>query len=164
MSSIEPVHQNFNQMKISFALLMTSIILCSCNNHKQSGTSQQPISQTQVLPFLPSVESNGTLYISGQISPNKEGENKTIEQETKEVMEKIGEILKQNGYDFRDVVQCSVFLTDINDYQKVNNVYASFYDGKFPSRVAMEVSRLVKGSRIEIAAIAAKKDHPKNLN
>jgi 2-iminobutanoate/2-iminopropanoate deaminase len=63
-------------------------------------------------------------------------------------MEKIGEILKQNGYDFTDVVRCSVFLTDINDYQAVNQVYASFFDGKFPSRVAMEVSRLVKGSRI----------------
>lgn len=136
-------------------------IISSCHGHKRSDAGPDLVSQTQGLPFSPAAEANGTLYISGQISPGAKGELKPIEQETGEVMEKIGEILKQNGYDFSDVVRCSVFLTDINDYQAVNQVYASFFDGKFPSRVAMEVSRLVNGSRIEISAIAVKSNKTK---
>ncbi|NOY95936.1 MAG: RidA family protein [Chlorobi bacterium] len=143
-------------MKIQLAILLLPLIAMSCGNCDKTSQGQVPTGQTQVLPFSPFVEANNTLYISGQISPNKEGETKTIEQETREVMGKIGEILRQNGYSFNDVVRCSVFLDDIDNYHAVNKVYASFYEGKFPSRVAMEVSRLVKGSRIEISAIAVK--------
>ncbi len=137
-------------------LLLLPLIALSCSNCDKTSREQSPAGQTQVLPFSPFVEANNTLYISGQISPNKEGGSKTIEQETREVMEKIGGILRQNGYSFNDVVRCSVFLDDIDNYHAVNKVYASFYEAKFPSRVAMEVSRLVKGSRVEISAIAVK--------
>ncbi|VAW23765.1 hypothetical protein MNBD_BACTEROID01-519 [hydrothermal vent metagenome] len=143
-------------MKNQLALLLLPLIILSCSNCDKTNREQVPAGQIQILPFSQSVEANNTLYISGQISPNKEGGNKTIEQETREVMDKIGAILQQNGYSFNDVVRCSVFLSDIDNYHAVNKVYASFYEGKFPSRVAMEVSRLVKGSRIEISAIAVK--------
>lgn len=146
------------QRVFPFLVLIIPFILNSCNNPKGSKADLQLDSQTQILPFFPSVEANGTLYISGQISPAKKGEDKLIEEEAKEVMEKIGSILIQNGYTFNDVVRCAVYLADIKDYQTVNKVYASFFEGKFPSRVAMEVSRLAKDSRIEISAIAVKQN------
>lgn len=144
-------------MKIQIAFLLTFLIIASCSNCDKKSQVQEAVATPRVLPFSPAVEANGTLYISGQIAPANQGETKSIEQETREVMEKIGIILQENGYSFDDVVRCSVFLADIDNYQAVNKVYASFYNGKFPSRIAMEVSKLVKGSQVEISAIAVKK-------
>lgn len=158
MSYSKSYQLHVSQPVFLFSLLILSLILSSCNNQQKSESGLQSDSQPQVLPFSPAVEANGMLFISGQISPAKKGENKPIEQETKEVMEKIGSILNQNEYNFNDVVRCSVLLADINNYQAVNKVYASFFEGKFPSRVAMEVSRLAKDSRIEISAIAVKSE------
>jgi 2-iminobutanoate/2-iminopropanoate deaminase len=151
-----------NSLCLYFILIL--VIIISCDNQQSSESVRQSESQNQLLPFSPMVEVNGTMYISGQISPAKNGETKSIESETREVMCKIGTSLNNDGYDFNDVVRCSVFLDNIDNYATVNKVYASFFDGKFPSRVAMEVSRLVNGAHIEISAIAIKQEIPATGN
>ena len=72
-------------------------------------------------------------------------------------MKKLGKVLKDNNYDYSDLVRCSVFLTDIKDFHRMNSVYATFFDGKYPTRNTVEVSNLAKGARIEISGIAKKK-------
>jgi len=101
----------------------------------------------------------GILFISGQIPINPEtGEllKGDIKNETRQVMENIGAILKANNMTYDDVVKCTVFLTDIADYKAMNEVYGSFFKEKFPAREAIEIVNLPLGASIEISAIAFK--------
>ncbi len=101
----------------------------------------------------------GILFISGQIPINPEtGEllKGDIKNETRQVMENIGAILKANNMTYDDVVKCTVFLTDIADYKAMNEVYGSFFKEKFPTREAIEIVNLPLGASIEISAIASK--------
>jgi len=113
-----------------------------------------------VAPYSQSRMTNaGILFISGQIPINPEtGEllKGDIKNETRQVMENIGAILKVNNMTYTDLVKCTVFLTDIADYKAMNEVYGSFFKEKFPAREAIEVVNLPLGASIEISAIASK--------
>ena len=102
---------------------------------------------------------SGILFISGQIPINPDtGEllKGDIRKETEQVMKNIGAILKANNMTFSDVVKCTIFLTDIRDYQAMNEVYGSFFKDPFPAREVIEVVNLPLGASIEISAIASK--------
>ena len=113
-----------------------------------------------VAPYSQSVMTNsGILFISGQIPINpktKELVKGDIKAATKQVMENIGAILKKNSMDYSNIVKCTVFLTDIKDYSAVNEVYGSFFKGKYPAREAIQVVHLPLSAIIEISAIASK--------
>lgn len=100
---------------------------------------------------------NNTLYISGQISINPfTGELITgaIEKQALQVMENIKAILEAANMDLGNLVKCSIFLTDMNDFQVVDNIYSSFFSGTFPARETVQVAALPKGVNIEISGIA----------
>lgn len=102
---------------------------------------------------------NGVLYTSGQLPINPStnvivGEG--IELQTKQVMENIGAILRASNMSFSDVVKTTIFLTNINDFVKVNDVYQSFFKEKYPARACFEVRALPKGANVEIEAIASR--------
>lgn len=122
--------------------------------------SQTEKSPRPTAPYSPAVmTSTGLLFISGQIPIDMEtGElhKGDISIETRIVMERLGALLIQHGLDYSNLVKCTVFLTDIRDYQAVNKVYGSFFDAKFPAREAIEISNLPMGASIEISAIASK--------
>ena len=112
-----------------------------------------------VAPYSQSVMTkSGILFVSGQIPINPET-NKLVKDDitaaTRQVMKNIGTILKKNGMDYSNIVKCTIFLTDINDYGAVNKVYASFFEGQFPAREAIQVVNLPLGALIEISAIAS---------
>ena len=112
-----------------------------------------------VAPYSQSVKTkSGILFVSGQIPINPET-NKLVTDDintaTSQVMKNIGAILKKNGMDYSNIVKCTIFLTDINDYGAVNKVYGSFFNGKYPAREAIEVVNLPLGALIEISAIAS---------
>jgi 2-iminobutanoate/2-iminopropanoate deaminase len=113
-----------------------------------------------VAPYSPSVMTNsGILFISGQIPINpktKKLVKEDIKAATKQVMENIGVILKENNMNYSDIVKCTVFLTDIKDYSAVNEMYGSFFKDKFPAREAIQVVHLPLNASIEISAIASK--------
>lgn len=113
-----------------------------------------------VAPYSQSrMTATGILFISGQIPINPETGvllKGDIKNETRQVMENIGAILKANDMTYDDVVKCTVFLTDIRDYQAMNEVYGSFFMKKFPAREAIEIGNLPLGASIEISAIASK--------
>ena len=109
-------------------------------------------------PYSQAVEINNTLYISGQLplDPDKLKMPDTIEEQTKLVMQNIGSILNDAGYDYTNVVKSTIYLADINDFQKVNEIYGNYYPHDPPARSAFEVANLPKGAKIEIETMAVK--------
>ena len=107
-------------------------------------------------PYSQAILSNKTLYISGQIGLNTDGIliNKTIEEETIQVLKNIEEILKAADMNFSNVVKTTIFLKNFNDYSAVNIIYAKYFKNHLPAREAVEVSRLPKDVNIEISSIA----------
>jgi 2-iminobutanoate/2-iminopropanoate deaminase len=110
-------------------------------------------------PYNQAILHNGTLYISGQIAINPAtGEivNDTIEKETDQVMRNLGEILKKAGLDYENVLKCSVFVSDMHDYSRINGIYAAYFNEETaPARELVEVGNLPKFVNVEISAIAA---------
>ena len=112
-----------------------------------------------VAPYSQSVMTkSGILFVSGQIPINPETNiivRDDIKTATEQVMKNIGTILKKNGMDYSNIVKCTIFLTDINDYGVVNKIYASFFERQYPAREAIQVVNLPLGALIEISAIAS---------
>lgn len=110
-------------------------------------------------PYSQAVEFNGTLFVSGQVPLNPvtmklvEG---GIKEQTLQVMENIGAILKAAGYDYSDVVKSTCLLSDIDNFKPMNEVYSQFYTDKKPARVAYAVKDLPLGALVEIETVAMK--------
>lgn len=108
-------------------------------------------------PYSQAVESNGTLYISGQIPINPETGKLVegdIKVQTEQVMKNIEAILEAAGYTFSDVVKSTCLLTDMNNFASMNEVYGKYYQTDPPARAAYAVVKLPLGSMIEIETIA----------
>ncbi len=101
---------------------------------------------------------NGFLFISGQIplDPKTMELAEGIENQINQVFENVRQILKADGMDFSNVVKLSVLLDDLNHFEKVNEIMASIFSKPYPARAAYEVSKLPKGSSVEIETIAFK--------
>ncbi|MGH1436197.1 MAG: Rid family detoxifying hydrolase [Lewinella sp.] len=112
-------------------------------------------------PYNQATAHNGTLYVSGQIAIEPaSGEllTRTIEEETHQVMKNLQAILKEAGLTFEDVLKCSVFVGDMNNYSRINAVYATYFnEDTAPARELVEVTNLPKFVNIEISLLAAMK-------
>ena len=110
-------------------------------------------------PYNQSVKVGNMLFVSGQIPINPEnGEliNESIEAETEQVMLNLKAVLAAAGADFSNVAKASVFVKDMNDYSKINGVYAKYFDeATAPARELVEVANLPKFVNVEISVIAA---------
>ena len=108
--------------------------------------------------YSQAVEVNGFLFISGQIplDPSTMELVEGIENQINQVFENINQILKADGMDFSNVVKLSVLLEDLSHFEKVNEIMASIFSKPYPARAAYEVSKLPKGSLVEIETIAFK--------
>ncbi len=110
-------------------------------------------------PYSQAIETNGTLYISGQV-PLDPASMKVVDggikEQTLQVMKNIGAILEAAGYSFSDVVKSTCFLSDIKNFSAMNEVYGSFYTENPPARSAFAVKDLPLGVLVEIETIATK--------
>tara|TARA_Y100001960_G_scaffold80033_1_gene85514 strand:- start:268 stop:648 length:381 start_codon:yes stop_codon:yes gene_type:complete len=109
-------------------------------------------------PYNQAVISGNLMFMSGQIAFDPStgelviGE---IQAETKQVMENLKSILDEAGLSFKDVIKTSIFLSDMSNFQQVNEVYGSYFsDEDAPARETVEVSRLPKDVNVEISMIA----------
>lgn len=100
--------------------------------------------------------SSKTVYISGQLPINPETSKMPdeIEKQTEQSLLNLKAILEESSSSLANVVKTTVYLNDMNDFSKMNEVYSKFFNEPFPARVAIEVSRLPKDSKVEIDAIA----------
>jgi len=109
-------------------------------------------------PYNQAILFNNTLYASGQIAINPLNNqiiNEDIEAETKQVMENLNEVLKEAKMNFSNVVKCTIFLKNMNDFESVNQIYSTFFNEKdAPARETVEVSMLPKNVNVEISLIA----------
>lgn len=109
-------------------------------------------------PYTPGIlTSNGTLYAAGQIGRDANGQlPESFEDEVKQCLENGGAILKQAGYEFKDAVSVQVYLTDMNLFQRMNEVYMKYFPEPRPARTTVGVAKLVGPARIEITITAWK--------
>lgn len=124
---------------------------------KTINTQQAPAA---VGPYSHASVVNGLVYTSGQIPLNLEGNivSDDVETQTKQVFENLKAVLEATGSDLEHVVKVLVFLSDMENFQKVNEVYGTYFTSHKPARSAVEVARLPKNVKIEIEVIAEVKD------
>ena len=105
-------------------------------------------------PYSQATLVNGLLFISGQVAINRqtgEFETSDIQSETDRVMKNLEAILNAAGVNFSHVVKCTLFIRDMNDFVKINEVYGSYFASHPPARETVEVSGLPKNGNIEIS-------------
>ena len=116
-----------------------------------------PDAPAPIGPYNQAVIVGNLMYISGTIAmdlQSKQLVKTTIKEETKIVMDYIGVILKAGGCTFDNVVKCTIFLADMNNFVHVNEVYASYFKGDFPTRATIQAARLPKDANVEISVDA----------
>ena len=142
-------------IRLFTCVFLLGVVLVGC------GTTRMYYSDAQVIgPYTPAVKVGDLLYVSGQVA-FKPGTTELaaddIEIQTRQVLDNIKSILANAGYEMSDVVQCTVYMKDINDFVKMNQIYGTcFVQGRYPTRTTVEVSNLPRKARIEITAVAYK--------
>ena len=109
-------------------------------------------------PYSQAVEANGFVFASGQIpiDPATGQIPEGIEAQAKQALVNVKNLVEASGLTLDNVVKTSVFIKDMNDFAKVNEIYATFFTGQFPARSCVEVARLPKDVLIEVEVIAAR--------
>ena len=108
-------------------------------------------------PYSQAVKAGNMLFVSGQIPFDQvTGEmiNENITEETHQVMKNIEAILSQAGMTFKNVVKCSIFIKDMNQFATINEAYGQYFKADPPARETVEVARLPKDVNVEISCIA----------
>ena len=110
-------------------------------------------------PYNQAILAGDTLYISGQICIDpKSGDlkKKDIQEETHQVMQNLKSILVAAYMGFNHVVKTTIFITDMNQFSEINEIYGKYFDGDFPARETVQVAALPKFVNVEISMIAVK--------
>ncbi len=109
-------------------------------------------------PYVHAVESGNMLFCSGQLGLNPEtGElPEGVEAQARQSLVNLGAVLREAGYDYKDVVKTLIFIDNMDDFGKVNEIYAEFFDEWKPARSCVEAARIPKGALVEIECIACK--------
>ena len=109
-------------------------------------------------PYVHAVEAGNMLFCSGQLGLDpKTGEFADgVEAQAELSLKNLGAVLKEAGYDYGDVVKTMIFLDDIEDFAKVNEVYSKFFTDNKPARSCVEAAKIPKGGLVEIECIASK--------
>jgi len=109
-------------------------------------------------PYSQAVKAGNLLFISGQVALNAESGhmvNEDIQQEAGQVMKNLEAILHAAGMDFTNIIKTTIFLSDMNLFAAVNDVYAGYFQGDYPARETLAVKGLPKNANVEISVIAA---------
>ena len=109
-------------------------------------------------PYNQAVKSGNFLFISGQVAlkpGTNDLANADIIEETHQVLQNLKTILAEAGMDFSNIVKTTIFLSDMELFSRVNEIYAKYFDGDFPARETVAVKGLPKNANVEISAIAA---------
>jgi len=118
---------------------------------------ETPLAPEPVGPYSQAIKCSGTmLFISGQIALDTKGKlvGKSIQKQTKQVIENINAILVSQGLSLNSVVKTTVLMTDLGQFEMMNEIYAEYFGESKPARATYEVNRLPKDVIIEIEAVA----------
>jgi 2-iminobutanoate/2-iminopropanoate deaminase len=110
-------------------------------------------------PYNQAILANNILYISGQVCIDPVTgnlKNKDLQEETHQVMHNLKAILQEAQMNFNNVVKTTIFLTDMNRFSEVNEIYGKYFESDFPARETVQVSALPKFVNVEISMIAVR--------
>lgn len=149
-------------MRTFLAVLAATATLSTA--HAEQQPSVQFLDSGKVLPtnlpFSEAVRLGNTLYLSGQIG-TVPGTSRLVpgglKEEARQTMENIKTSLEAHGYSMRDLVKCTVMLADISEWAAFNEVYKTFFSGRYPARSALGANGLALRARVEVECIAAVK-------
>ena len=149
--------------KLAFVLLVILFISCDSDDaaHFTKHVIKSPDAPAAIGPYSQAIKAGNTLYCSGQIAIDpKTGElvTESIEAETKQVLDNLGAVLKEAGMNYSDVVRATVYMTDMENYKRINAVYGQYFTENPPARVAVQVANLPKYVNVEISCIAVKSE------
>ena len=117
-----------------------------------------PLAPAVIGPFSQAIRVGKTVYLSGEIAidptTNKFLSGASIEDQTDRVLKNLAGILTAAGLTLDNVVDTTVYLSDLNDFAKMNQVYATFFKSAPPARATIQVAGLLDGAKVEISAIA----------
>jgi 2-iminobutanoate/2-iminopropanoate deaminase len=143
-------------MRSILTALALSLVLAGCAANRQYFTDQNVIG-----PYTPAIRVGDFIYVSGQIAMKPgttELAGDDIDTQVRQVMENIKAVLAKADASMDDVVQCTVYLRNMGDFAKMNQIYGSYFtSGHAPTRTTVEVSNLPRNAKIEITSVAYKK-------
>ena len=110
-------------------------------------------------PYSAGIATEELVFLSGQLGADTKGNlvSEDVVGQAKKAFENIGVLLEVSGLTYDDIVKATVFLSDMNDFAKVNEEYAKYFNEPFPARSCFEVAKLPKNAKVEIECIAIKK-------
>ncbi|PYZ91629.1 reactive intermediate/imine deaminase [Salipaludibacillus keqinensis] len=124
--------------------------------------SKQPLQTNEapsaIGPYSQAIQTGNFVYTSGQIGLDPEtGEMVDgLENQAHQVMKNVKAVLAAAGCEMNDVVKSMIFMQNMDDFVKVNDIYASYFQEPYPARSAVEVSRMPKGALVEVEVIAVR--------
>ncbi|MBY0336370.1 MAG: RidA family protein [Acetobacteraceae bacterium] len=111
-------------------------------------------------PYSQAIRVGNTLYLAGQIAldpaTNQMIADRSIEAETRRVLDNLKAVVEAAGFRMSDIVSTTVFMADLNEFGRMNAVYATYFPTNPPARATVQAARLPRDVRVEIAAIAAR--------
>ncbi|GEO03890.1 reactive intermediate/imine deaminase [Adhaeribacter aerolatus] len=151
--------------------MKNSILFCVCLLFATSALAQQPASPKKnakriiktaqapqpIGPYSQGVVANGFLFVAGQVGANPQTRQlvtESFEAEATQVLENIKQILKAAGLDFQHVVKATIYVKDIGQFAKVNEIYGKYFISDPPARETVQVANLPGNANIEISVIA----------
>ena len=148
----------FKSRKSPVSYLITLLLFCSVSSTAaEVEYLVSPAIKALDLPFSEAVRVGNTLYLSGQLG-NLPGTHELVQggiaEETRQTLKNIGATLERHGSNLQNLVKCTIFLADINEWPQMNEVYKTFFTKHYPARSAMAGSGLAIGARVEMECIA----------
>ena len=156
---------NFRTRRITMAIAgVASAVLLSGCAAPGGGTKREVLSTDKIYPaigpYSQMVSHGNTIYVSGVLPLNAAGNavaGTTIEEQTRAVLEFIGAKLKSQGLGYEDVLATQVYMKDLNEFGAMNKVYGEYFKSAAPARATVEVARLPRDVKIEIAAVVGRR-------
>lgn len=128
----------------------------SIGTSAQKRAVETPDAPKAIGPYSQAIVANGFVYTSGQIGADPKTGTlvEGIEAQTEQVLKNIAAVLKASGSSMENVVKTTVFLADLNDFAKMNEIYSKHFKAPFPARSTVQVARLPRDAKIEIEVVA----------
>ncbi len=143
----------------SAALFLLALVVPGAAQENGRKVIATPSAPNAIGPYSQAIRVGNTVYVSGEIAidpkTNQAIANATIEEQTYRALENIRAILAAAGLTMEDIVSTTVYLTDINEFDRMNQVYATFFTAAPPARATVQVAALPRGAQVEIDAIAS---------
>lgn len=146
--------------KVGLIAAFLSFTACSQSKSTMKNVIFSPNAPAPIGPYSQATEAGGFVFISGQIAINPANNEMytggDITVETRQVMENLKAIVLQSGCEMQDVMKCTIFLRDMNDFAAVNAIYGEYFPEYAPARETVAVAGLPKNARVEISAVVVR--------